>query len=104
MTYPEPLGAGECLEVNLVSVNQACPVSAATTRSVSFDLTANTTQTLQWRRSASSSDVLNPGSGSVASSGGTSVVLSDIVLASSVTFEVVDGQGKVRLRFQLKHY
>jgi hypothetical protein len=104
VTYPEPLGAGECVEVNLVSVNQVCPVAAATTRSVRFDLTAHTTQSLQWRRSSSSSDVLDPSSGSVASSGETSVVLSDIVLASSVSFEVVDTQGKIRLRFTLKHY
>ena len=87
-----------------MSVNQACPVAAATTRSIRFDLTASTTQALQWRRSASSSDVLDPNGGFVASSGETSVVLSDIVLANSVTFEVVDSLGKVRLRFKLKHY
>ena len=102
--YPEPLGGGECVEVNLLTVDQPCPVSMIHPRLVRFDLKANTTKSLQWRRQDTSSDVLEPNSGAVGSSGVTSVTLSDIVLQSSVAFEVVDDQGKVRLRVRLKHF
>jgi outer membrane biosynthesis protein TonB len=101
---PTALAAGECIELNAVTVNQSCPVGFNTSRSVTFDLTAHTARTgLRWRRSVTSSDILSPSEGPLARNGQTSVVLSDIVLDSAVTIEVVDG-GSVLLAFTLRHY
>jgi hypothetical protein len=75
-----------------------------TTRSVRFDVTAHSTRTgLTWRRSTISSDVLTPNGGTIAGEGVTSVVVSDIVLDSTVTIEIVDGSA-VLLSFTLRHY
>jgi hypothetical protein len=101
---PTALPAGECLELNSVVVNQSCPVGFNTSLPVRFDLTAQTARSaLRWRRSVASSDVLQPSSGNVASRGPTSVLLSDLVLDSTLTIEIVDGE-QVLLAFTLRHY
>jgi hypothetical protein len=101
---PTSLPDGECLELNAVTVNQSCPVGFNTSRSMTFDLTAHTARTgLRWRRSVTSSDILSPSEGTVSRNGGTSVLLSDLVLDSAVTIEIVDG-STVLLAFTLRHY
>jgi hypothetical protein len=98
------MSTGECLEVITVTVNQSCPVGFATARSLRFDVVAHTARTgLRWRRSVTSSDVLDPSEGAVASNGTTSVLLTDLVLDSAVTIEIVDG-SKVLEAFTLRHY
>jgi hypothetical protein len=101
---PTTLAAGECIAVNVVSVNQSCPVGFATPRSLQFDVTAHTARTgLRWRRSVTSSDVLEPSEGAIAKNGTTSVLLTDLVLDSAVTIEVVQGSD-VLIAFTLRHY
>jgi hypothetical protein len=98
------MASSECLELSAVTVNQSCPVGFATARSLRFDLTAHTARTgLRWRRSVTSSDVLDPSEGAVASQGATSALLTDLVLDSTVTIEIVDG-NRVLLAFTLRHY
>lgn len=84
------LAAGECLEVTRVESSLACPVALAVARSLRIEVEAQTSGSpLTWRRAAGSSDVLLPDSGSVARQGTTSLLLSDIVLDSSLTIEIV---------------
>jgi hypothetical protein len=73
-------------------------------RSVQFDLTAHAAATgLRWRRADTSSDVLQPSSGPVQHDGPTSVLVSDLVLDSAVTLEIVAGDDVV-LSFTLRHH
>jgi hypothetical protein len=104
ISKPTALAAGECIELNLVTVNQACPVGFGTVRSLRFDLTAHTSRTgLTWRRAVASADVLEPATGAVSSNGTTSVLATDTVLDSTVTIEIVQG-GSVILSFTLRHF
>ena len=104
ISKPTALAAGECIELNLVTVNQVCPVGFGITRSVRFDVTAQTARSgLRWRRAAGSSDLLDPNGGGISSSGTTSVLMTDVVLDSTVTLEIVDG-NTVLLSFTLRHY
>ncbi len=101
---PTAMASSECLELSAVTVNQSCPVGFATARSLRFDLTTHTSRTgLRWRRSVTSSDVLDPSEGPVSSQSPTSVLLTDLVLDSTVTIEIVDG-SKALLAFTLRHY
>jgi hypothetical protein len=104
ISKPTALASGQCIELNLVTVNQDCPVGVNTVRSVRFDVSAHTTRTgLVWRRADGNSDVLSPGTGAISSNGTTSVLLTDTVLQNTVTFEIVDG-GTVLLSFTLRHF
>jgi hypothetical protein len=104
VTRPVNLPAGQCIALNLLSANQACPTGFNTTRALRFDITTHTSRSaLRWRRAATSSDILDPNGGSVSSQGATSVLVNDLVLHSEVTFEVVDGED-VLMRFTLRHY
>lgn len=104
ITKPTALAAGECIELNLVTVNQACPVGFGVVRSLRFDVTAHTSRTgLTWRRAQGSSDVLEPSTGAISNNGTTSVLATDTVLDSTVTIEVVQG-GTVLLSFTLRHF
>ena len=96
-------GSDECIQVTAVTVSQSCPVAIAATRSVGFDVAAHTARTLRWRRSPTSSDVVTPSEGNVAKNGTTSVLLTDVVLDSTVTIEIVDG-STVLAKFTLRHY
>jgi len=101
---PTALASGECIEVNAVDVNQSCPVGFNTVLSLSFDVTAHTSRTgLRWRRSVTSGDVLLPSEGAIGRNGTTSVLLTDLVLDSAVTIEIVDGSN-VLIAFTLRHY
>ena len=101
---PVALPVGQCLELSAVTVSPPCPVGFSTIRSLTFRTTARTSRArLQWRRSADSSDVLQPSSGRIAPNGQTDVTLTDIVLDDRVRIEVVDGED-VLLRFTLRHY
>jgi hypothetical protein len=100
---PNALPAGECVEINQVTVAQSCPVGFATVRSVSFNTTAFSSRQLRWRRSVTSSDVLEPAGGTISRNGSTAVLLSDLVLDSAVTIEIVDGD-RVLVAFTLRHY
>ena len=100
---PVALPGGECIELNRITANQSCPVSLSTLRSLMFEVTASTArQDLSWRRAFQSSDVLQPSSGPIASHGTTTVLTTDLVLDSSVTFEVVSS-NQVLLSFTLRH-
>jgi len=100
---PTELSAGECLELNEVAATLSCPVPLDKARSVRFDLTARTPRTnLRWRVSPNSIDVLEPSSGSVASNGKTSVVVTDVVKDDLVAIDIVDGD-KILLKFRLRH-
>jgi len=100
---PTATSADECVQLNAVTVNQGCPVGFATSRSLRFDVTAHTSRSLRWRRSVTSSDVLEPSEGAISSQGATSALLTDLVLDSAVTIEIVDG-NQVLLAFTLRHY
>jgi hypothetical protein len=79
-------------------------VAIATARTLRFDVTAHTPRTgLRWRRSASSSDVVTPSEGTLSNNGTTSVQASDLVLNSTVTIEILDGDALL-LGFTLRHY
>jgi hypothetical protein len=104
ISKPTILATGECIELNQVTVNQACPVGFGVTRAVSFTVTAHTSRTgLTWRRAGLTGDVLEPSTGAIASEGTTTVTLADTVLDSSVTIEVVQGTT-VLLSFSLRHF
>jgi hypothetical protein len=101
---PTTMASGECIEINTVSVNQSCPVGFTTPRSLQFDVTAHTARPgLRWRRSATSSDVLEPSEGAIAKNNTTSVLTTDLVLDSAVTIEIVEGSN-VLIAFTLRHY
>jgi hypothetical protein len=101
---PVAVPVGQCVELTALRVSPPCPVGFSTIRSLTFRTTARTSRArLQWRRSADSSDVLEPSSGRVVPNGQTEVTLTDIVLDDRVRIEVVDGDDVV-LRFTLRHY
>jgi hypothetical protein len=98
------MATGECIEVNAVTVNQSCPVGFATPRSLTFDVTAHTARSrLRWRRSVTSSDVLEPTEGGIARNDKTTVLVTDLVLDSAVTIEIVE-DNTVLIAFTLRHY
>ncbi len=104
ISKPTALPGGECIELTTLTVNQSCPVGVNTIRSLRFDVTAHTSRTnLTWRRSDESSDVLQPGFGAIGGNGTTSVLVSDLVLDSSVTIEIVSGAATL-LSFTLRHH
>ena len=103
ITRPTALPAGECLEVNAVTVSASCPVALNTALALRFDVSSRSSKSsFQWRRKASSLDLLAPSTGTIAGSGASSVQLVDTVLGSEVTIEIFDGD-KVYLAFSLRH-
>lgn len=103
ITRPTALPAGECLEVNAVAVSASCPVALNTALALRFDVSARTSKSgFQWRRKASSLDLLDPSTGTIAGSRGSSVNLVDTVLGDEVTIEIFDG-NTVYLAFSLRH-
>jgi hypothetical protein len=101
---PVALPAGQCIDLNRVTVTPACPVGFSTVRSINFRITARTSHsTLQWRRGANSGDVLDPSSGTIAGDGQTEVALRDIVLDDEVGIAITDGSNSL-LRFTVRHH
>jgi hypothetical protein len=79
-------------------------VADGTSLALDFEVKAKTKAAgLAWRRSTDSFDAVFPSSGSVDNDGTTAVTVTDVALADRVTFEVVDGQDRVLLRFTLRH-
>jgi len=104
ISKPNAAFAGECIELVAVTLSSGCPAGDGTSLDLGFKVKAKTTLgSLSWRRAPESADAVFPASGSVATDGTTDVSLTDVVLADRVAFEVVDGSGKVRLVFTLRH-
>lgn len=101
---PVELPAGQCIDVNTVTVDEACPVANGASLSVGFAITAKTAlESLRWRLDKNAADSAAPDEGPVDVNGKTSVLVSDTVGLEWVVFEVVDQDNKVRLRFRLTH-
>jgi hypothetical protein len=101
---PVELPDGQCIDVNTVTVDQACPVSDGTSLSVGFAVTTKTAlESLRWRLQKNQGDTVTPDEGPVDVNGKTSVLVTDQVGFEWVVFEVVDQENKVRLRFRLTH-
>jgi hypothetical protein len=102
--YPRPLPDGECIALNTVTLDAPCPVAGGATRSVGFAITAKTTlDSLSWRSHPENQDVVSPAQGPLDVNGKVSVLVSDTVGGDAVYFEAVDQDGRVRLRFRIKH-
>jgi hypothetical protein len=98
------LPAGQCLEVVSVAATPSCPVGFSTVRAVTFRVTAKTNRArLEWRRSPTSSDAIEPASGRIAPDRTTEVTLTDIVLDDRLRIQIVDGE-EVLMVFGLRHY
>jgi hypothetical protein len=103
VSKPSPIPGGGCVEVNLVTVSQSCPVAATLPIVLRFDVTASTTlSTLSWRRAAGNGDVMDPSEGFLNGNGTTKVILTDVVLDSAADFEIV-GNGAVVLSLSVRH-
>ncbi len=101
---PVELPEGQCIDLNTMTVDQACPVANGASLSVGFAITAKTALgSLKWRLAKNESDTVTPNEGFVDVNGKTSVLVSDTVALDWVVFEVVDDANKVRLRFRLTH-
>ena len=100
---PTILPPGECVQVTRLSATPGCPVAVGTTRTVSFDVTAQTASVLAWRRTAGGTDTVTPDKGSLVSRGVTAVTTTAVVRDEALGFEVVDSAGRVLLRFTTKH-
>ncbi len=102
--YPSPLPDGQCIELNNVTVDADCPVVGGTQRSVGFSITAKTSLTsLRWRSPQSNADIVTPSSGDLDVNGRTNVLANVSVASDALFIEAVDNNGRVRLRFRLKH-
>jgi hypothetical protein len=99
---PDPLSAGECIELTGIRTSSDCPVTFGVPLSVSFEITASSANNFTWKQYPGRNDVLTPTSGTVAGTGATNVTLSDIVLDSDLTIEVFRGD-RIYLAFSLKH-
>ena len=103
ITKPNAVPGGGCVEVNLVTVSQSCPVGMTLPLVLRFDVTAHTSlSTLNWRQAASNGDVMEPGQGILNGNGSTTVVLTDVVLDSAANIEILGG-GSVLLTLSVRH-
>ncbi|MCU0243079.1 MAG: hypothetical protein MUF51_11740 [Vicinamibacteria bacterium] len=101
---PTTLASGECIELTALSVSRACPAGFNTTRAVSFQITARTARTgIEWRRAATSSDLISPTGGSVANNASTSAAIEQTILGNNLVIEVFEG-ANVLLRFSVQNY
>jgi hypothetical protein len=98
------LPAGQCLELNEVAVDSACPVADGSKRVLSFTVTARTGHSfLRWRQAAGSADGLLPSEGFVAGDDVTTVLLNDSVRGPSVSIDLFDPDDRRLLSFTLHH-
>ena len=72
------------------------------TRTITFDVYAQSSRPLSWRRAAGGSDSVSPASG-VLSNGQSTVTTTAIVYDAALTFEVVNQSGAVLMRFTMAH-
>ena len=104
ISKPAALPSGGCIELVDLEVANACPRADGTSSTLAFKIKAKTSASdLSWRRSADSFDAVFPSSGDLVNDGTTSVSLTDVALADRVTFEAIDGSGRVVLRFTVRH-
>ena len=96
------LPSGECIELTDIRTSSDCPVSFGVPLSVSFEITASSSHNFTWNQYPRKNDVLTPASGTVSGTGTTNVTLSDIVLDTALSIEVIRGD-KMYLVFSLKH-
>jgi hypothetical protein len=95
---------GQCLELNEVAVDSACPVSDGTNRVLSFTLTASTPHAfLRWRQAQGNADGLLPSEGFVAGDGVSTVLLNDLVKTEALSIDLLDPDDERLLSFTLRH-
>jgi hypothetical protein len=100
---PNPIEGGGCVEVNVVTVSQSCPVALSLPILLRFDVTALTPRpTLTWRRAPGNNDILQPGEGVLDGSGSTTVLVTDVVLDDAAEIEILDA-GTVVLTLAVGH-
>lgn len=98
----EGTNPGECAQLTRITAIPSCPVSLGMTRTITFDVFAQSGQALSWRRAAGGSDSVFPASGPLGN-GLSTVTTTAVVYDSAVTFEVVNLRGSVLLRFTMGH-
>jgi hypothetical protein len=98
----DALPSNECIELTDIRTSSDCPVSFGLPLSVSFAVTSSSAMNFTWKQVPGKSDVLTPASGTIPGTGTTNVTLSDIVLDSALSIEVIHGD-KTYLAFSLKH-
>jgi hypothetical protein len=104
VTRHQPLPEGQCLELNEVAVDTACPVNDGSRRVISFTVTASTPHAfLRWRQASGSADALLPSEGFVAGDDVSTVLLNDTVREPSLSIELLDPGDQRLLSFTLRH-
>jgi hypothetical protein len=99
----EPLATGECIEMTKLALSQGCPMVAGVSRSISFDITAETQlRDLRWRKASDARDKLEPGDGRLIRHGTTTSLATQTVADKNMTLEVIS-EGTVILTFTLKN-
>jgi hypothetical protein len=100
---PTSPAVGECVQLTRITAIPGCPVSVGMTRTITFDIYAQTSSALTWRRAAGGGDALAPSSGPLLARGQSTVTATAVVYDTALSFEVVDATGRVVLRFALQH-
>jgi hypothetical protein len=95
--------AGECVQLTRITAIPGCPVSVGMTGTITFDINAQSSTPLTWRRAAGGRDAVTPSIGSLLARGQSTVTATAVVYDTSLAFEVVDATGRVLLRFTLQH-
>jgi hypothetical protein len=100
--WPSAATVGECAQLTRITAIPTCPVQVGMTRTITFDVYAQSGGTLSWRRAAGGSDSVAPASGRL-SNGLSTVTTTAVVYDSSLAFEVVNQSGTVIMRFTMSH-
>lgn len=99
----QTLPAGECIEITRLAISQACPMTAGSSRAVSFDVMAETQlRDLRWRKLSTSRDSLDPGDGHLIRHGATTAIATQTVQEGALTIEIIS-EGTPVLTFRLKN-
>jgi hypothetical protein len=101
--FPSSLTSQECVQLTRLVATPACPVVAGTQRAITFDVTANSSRPLGWRRAAGGGDAVSPPAGALNALGVTTVNMTAITLDSQLVIEVVDSSGRVVMKFAVRH-
>jgi hypothetical protein len=94
---------GECVQLTRLTAIPGCPVSVGMTRTITFDVTAQSSVPLTWRRAAGGGDAVSPSTGPLLARGQSTVTATAVVFDTALAFEVVDPAGRVMMRFTLQH-
>jgi hypothetical protein len=99
----QALTGGDCIEVTRVALSQGCPMASGTTRTLTFDVTADTQlHDLRWRKAVDSADTLDPNDGQLIRHGLTTASTKQVVQEPSMVIEIIS-QGTPVLSFTLKN-